>query len=198
MLNKTKSLYMAFAVLLLAILATALYMQTNNTEKAKSTRLGGDFTLMTSEGPVSLSDFPNKMKLVFFGYTHCPDICPLTLANVKVALKQLPDDVRSQVQTIFISVDPKRDTPEHLSQYVHFFDPSFIGATDTQKNIDKVVKQYGAFYRFVDMPDSSMGYSVDHSAQLYLMGKDNKIKEYLFHDSSSEEIAETLKKAITG
>ncbi|TDO95947.1 SCO family protein [Marinomonas balearica] len=198
MLKKTKSVYWAFAVLILAILATTLFIQENNRSQAKSTRLGGDFTLMTSEGTVSLSDFPDKMKLVFFGYTHCPDICPLTLANVKVALKQLPDNLRSQIQTIFISVDPKRDTPEHLSQYVRFFDPHFIGATDTQENIDKVVKQYGAFYRFVDMPDSSMGYSVDHSAQLYLIGKDNQIKEYLFHDSSSEEIAEILKTALAG
>jgi protein SCO1/2 len=150
--------------------------------------------LSSATGAASLSDYEGKLKLLFFGYTHCPDVCPLTLANVKVGLKQLPEELKQQVQVVFVSVDPERDTPDHLEEYVHFFDPSFVGLTGTKEEIDRVVRQYGAFYR-IEKGDAK-NYTVSHSARLYVIGKDNEIKQYLYHDSKSEEIAEAIKKQL--
>lgn len=178
------------ALSLIAGISSALF---NKNETKKSPSIGGDFTLQSVTGDVSLSDFEGKLVLLFFGYTHCPDVCPLTLANVKVALKQLPETQRKQVQTLFVSVDPDRDTLEHLNEYVHYFDPSFIGLTSTKEQLDKVVRQYGAFYRFVELPDSALAYTVDHSSRMYLMDQQGNVVKFLYHDSSSTEISDALK-----
>ncbi|RDL43357.1 SCO family protein [Marinomonas piezotolerans] len=191
---KPVTLFAMLAVLAIAGTLLALQGPSSKDTKQSPDKLGGDFVLYSKAGPVSLSDYPDKLKLMFFGYTHCPDVCPLTLANVKVALKQLPDNLRDQVQVIFVSVDPMRDTPDHLSQYVQFFDPSFVGVTGSKEEIDQVVRQYGAFYRIESSEGSD--YTVSHSARLYLIGKDNEIKQYLYHDSQSEEIAEAIKELL--
>lgn len=191
---KLKPVVLLAMLVLLAVLGTLLALQKTEGSNSTPGKVGGDFTLSSAEGPVALSGFAGKAKLLFFGYTHCPDVCPLTLANVKVGLKQLPEDLRNQVQTIFVSVDPKRDTFDHLSEYVSFFDPSFVGLTGTKEEIDRVVRQYGAFYRIEEGEDKN--YTVSHSARLYVIGKDNEIKQYLYHDSSSEEIAAALKKLL--
>lgn len=193
---KLKPIYILAMVVALAVVGSLLFMQKNSSAQTSEARIGGDFTLSSSSGPVSLSDYDDKLKLLFFGYAHCPDVCPLTMANIKVALKQLESAEREQVQTLFISVDPERDTPAHLDQYVQFFDPSFVGLTGSKDDIDKVVRQYGAFYRIEKESDDDQNYTVSHSARLYLIGKDNQIKQYLYHDSSSEEIAEALQKHL--
>ncbi|TPE54321.1 SCO family protein [Maribrevibacterium harenarium] len=193
---KLKPIVVFPALIAFVLLLSVAIIMIGDNANSNNGRLGGDFTLTSDKGPVSLSDFDDKLKLVFFGYTHCPDICPLSLANVKVAMKQLSEEVVNQTQTIFVSVDPKRDNVEHLARYVGFFDKRFIGVTGTKEEIDKVVKQYGAFYRMVETPDSAMGYTVDHSARIYLIGRDNQIKEYLYHDSKPEEIAAAIQKAL--
>lgn len=193
---KIKPIVLLGMVVILAIVGTLLAMQKTSNPNGSPGKLGGDFTLQGDSGAVSLSNFEGKLKLLFFGYTHCPDVCPLTMANVKVALKQLPDDMRAQVQTVFVSVDPERDTPEHLSQYVKFFDPNFVGLTGSKEQIDQVVRQYGAFYRIEKGNDNEANYTVSHSARVYLIGKDNEIKQYLYHDSKSEEIAQAIQKQL--
>lgn len=193
---KLKPVVLLSMLVILAVVGTLLAMQKTSSSNANPPgKLGGDFTLNGVAGEVALSDFKDKYKLLFFGYTHCPDVCPLTLANVKVALKQLPEDVRNQVQTVFVSVDPERDTLDHLNQYVQFFDPNFVGLTGSKEDIDRVVRQYGAFYR-IEKSDDAKNYSVSHSARLYVIGKDNEIKQYLYHDSKSEEIAEAIQKQM--
>ncbi|CUB02713.1 SCO family protein [Marinomonas fungiae] len=191
---RLKPVVLLAMLVVLAIVGTLLALKKAEGTNNHPGKVGGDFTLTSANGPVSLSDFEGKAKLVFFGYTHCPDVCPLTLANVKVGLKQLPEALRNQVQTIFVSVDPKRDTFDHLSEYVSFFDPSFVGLTGTKEEVDRVVRQYGAFYRIEE--GDGKNYTVSHSARLYVIGKDNQIKQYLYHDSSSEEIAEAIKKLL--
>lgn len=192
---KLKPIVLLAMVVILAVVGTLLFMQKSTNGNGQTGRIGGDFSLNSANGMVSLSDYKDQLKLVFFGYTHCPDVCPLTMANVKVALKQLSEQERKQVQTIFISVDPERDTPDHLNEYVHFFDPNFVGLTGSKEEIDKVVRQYGAFYR-IDKSDGDKNYTVSHSARVYLIGTDDQVKQYLYHDSSSEEIAEAIRKQL--
>jgi protein SCO1/2 len=107
--------------------------------------VGGDFTLQSAAGPVSLKDYRGKLVLVYFGYTYCPDICPTSLAATAEGLKQLTPEEQARVAMIFISVDPKRDTPERLKEYAEFFHPAIVGVTGTAETIADVARRYGVF-----------------------------------------------------
>ncbi|GAB4418288.1 MAG: SCO family protein [Anaerolineae bacterium] len=134
-----------------------------------------DFELNATTGqPFHLSDVKGDIALVYFGYTYCPDVCPLTLADVRQALSGLQQG-RERVQVIFISVDPERDTPDVLSRYLAAFDPSFIGRTDAFEKIKEVMKPYGAFAEKETAADSTAGYLVSHSARLYLVTADQNL-----------------------
>ena len=99
---------------------------------------GGDFTLQSASGPVSLKDYRGKLVLVYFGYTFCPDICPTSLAATAEGLKQLSPEELARVAMIFVSVDPKRDTPERLKEYVEFFHPSIVGVTGSAEVVEVI------------------------------------------------------------
>jgi protein SCO1/2 len=126
-----------------------------------------DFTLQSDQGEVHLSDFRGKVVLLYFGYTFCPDVCPTTLAKISQALSNLGNDA-SKVQTVFISVDPERDTPQILGRYSRAFHPDFIGATSTSEDIAVVAKQYGIYYE-KKPATSGAGYSVDHTAVVWVI-----------------------------
>lgn len=129
-----------------------------------------DFELMAHNGqPFHLSESSSDITLVYFGYTFCPDVCPLTMVDVRDALAQLDPAERERVQVIFISVDPERDTPELLDQYLSAFDPAFIGLTDDFEKIQAVMQPFGAFAEKEVVEDSAAGYLVSHTARLYLL-----------------------------
>lgn len=194
MLNKKTSIVILMALALLAGVGSALFKgKSANGSNGAFSSLGGEFTLNGVDGPVSLSDYrDDKLVLMSFGFTHCPDVCPISLTNIARAMKQLTPEQAEQVQGMFISLDPKRDTPSILASYVSFFNESFVGITGTKEQVDKVVKQYGAVYRIVELEDSAMGYSVDHSSRLYLIDKTGELVKLLYHDSTPEEIAQAV------
>lgn len=192
---KTLKILLVLTLCLLAGLALAFVLRPQPVETRIAmgdTRLGGDFTLTSAQGPVSLSDFRGKVSVIYIGYASCPDVCPTALAVLTQSLKQLDAEEREQVQGIFISVDPERDTPEKLAEYAAFFSPRIIGVTGSQDQIDQVVRQYGAFYRKVDMKDSAMGYAVDHSSRLYLIDREGRLIQTLLHNSSPQELTQGL------
>jgi protein SCO1/2 len=192
---KTLKILLVLTLCLLAGLALAFVLRPQPVETRIAmgdTRLGGDFTLTSAQGPVSLSDFRGKVSVLYIGYASCPDVCPTALAVLTQSLKQLEAEDREQVQGIFISVDPERDTPEKLAEYAAFFSPRIIGVTGSQDQIDQVVRQYGAFYRKVEMKDSAMGYAVDHSSRLYLIDREGRLVQTLLHNSSPQELTQGL------
>ena len=156
---------------------------------------GGDFTLTQGTKKVRLSDYQDKVRLIFFGYTSCPDICPTSLALISSSLKQLTPQELAQVQVFFISVDPERDTAKKLADYTKYFHPSILGVTGTTAEIDRVVKQYGTLYRKVES-DSAMGYLVDHSASVYVIDQKGKVVDMLPHGLPTEEITKAIRKLI--
>ncbi len=156
---------------------------------------GGDFTLRSVNKDISLSDFDNKVRFIFFGYTSCPDICPTALSFISASLKQLTPSELAQVQVFFISVDPERDTPQKLADYTKYFHPKILGITGTKNEIDQVIKQYGAAYRKVES-DSAMGYLVDHSASVYVIGKKGDVVDMLPHGLPIEAITKTIRDLI--
>lgn len=136
---------------------------------------GKDFTLMDHTGKTRrLADFRGKVVVVFFGYTHCPDVCPTTLAELKMVKEQLgPDGER--VQVLFVTVDPERDTQDVLARYVPAFDPAFIGLRGDAAATAKVAKDFKVFYQKVrgSRPDN---YSVDHTAGSYVFDPDGRLR----------------------
>lgn len=136
---------------------------------------GKDFTLTDHTGKTrTLADFRGKVVVVFFGYTHCPDVCPTTLADLKVAREQLGEDGK-RVQVLFVTVDPERDTRELLSNYVPAFDPSFLGLYGDPAATARVAKEFRVFYQKVPgkTPDS---YTVDHTAGSYVFDPQGRLR----------------------
>lgn len=129
------------------------------------------FTLTDMDGkPFDLTRLRGKWSFVFFGYTHCPDICPTTLSTLKGAARLLeqPEGNLHDTQFVFISVDPKRDSLAHLKQYIAYFHPDFVGATGEKDQIDNLARQMGAIYMF-DGDRESDDYIVNHSAAVVLV-----------------------------
>ncbi|HTI83176.1 MAG TPA: SCO family protein, partial [Acetobacteraceae bacterium] len=136
--------------------------------------VGGPFTLEDGTGKqVTDSDFRGKYMLVYFGYTFCPDVCPTTLNEVAEALDHLGAKANN-LQPIFITVDPKRDTPAVVKQYTAAFSPRLIGLTGTPEQIANVAKAYRVYYAEHRTGTGPNDYSMDHSSILYLMGPDGK------------------------
>ncbi len=168
--------------LVLTILSAFLILSCNNKEEFNGTLLdrpAKEFCLKgwkdDKEREVCLSDFKGKVVLMFFGYTHCPDVCPAALQVLSKTMKRIPEAERDKVQVIFISVDPERDTPEKAQKYAQFFYPDFIGLSGSPQEISKVAKDYMAFYKKVDS-DSASGYLVDHTAYIYLIDPKGTLK----------------------
>ena len=155
-----------------------------------------DFELMDHNGKrVILSDFAKqgKISLIFFGYTHCPDVCPDALTKMKTAYDLLSQEEKEKVQVLFISVDPERDTPQVLKGYVPHFDPSFIGLVGSPEETEKTAREYKAYYKKVES-DSKLGYLIDHTSTIYLVTPDMKIK--LLYTGSKQDpkmMAEDIK-----
>jgi protein SCO1/2 len=157
---------------------------------------GGDFTLQSLHGPVSLHDFKGKVVAIYFGYTSCPDICPTTLAQLTAAMNKLTKDEVDKMQVLLISVDPERDTPEVLESYVKNFHPNIIGLTGSREEIDKVARQYGAIYEKVELPKSALQYAYDHSSVTAVMDTEGNIRSLVRHQHSTDEIAAMFREAM--
>jgi protein SCO1/2 len=150
------------------------------------------FTLTDHNGKQrTLEDFRGKAVVVFFGFTQCPDVCPTTLVEMANVRKMLGPDA-DRLQVLFVTVDPERDTPEHLKQYVPAFDPSFIGLTGDQAAIEKVAKDFRVFYQKV--PGKEKGnYTLDHTAGSYVFDPQGRIRLFIRHGKGPEPIADDLK-----
>lgn len=151
---------------------------------------GGGFTLVDHEGkPASDEVFVGRHLLMLFGYTLCPDVCPTSLGSIAAALELLGESGEA-VQPLFVTLDPERDTPEVLADYVTAFHPRLIGLTGSPEQIRKVAHDYRVYYARADTGDGD--YLVDHSAYIYLIGPDGRTLTYLKHDASPETLAETV------
>ncbi|MBK8319372.1 MAG: SCO family protein [Betaproteobacteria bacterium] len=157
---------------------------------------GGDFTLESASGPVSLKDYRGKLVLVYFGYTFCPDICPTSLASTAEGLKQLKPEEAARVAMIFISVDPERDTPPRLKEYAEFFHPSLVGVTGTPENLAEIAKRYGVFYARQKVETAGGGYVVDHSADTYVVGPNGQLVGKIAHATPPDRVVAEIRKHL--
>ncbi|WP_299874290.1 SCO family protein [uncultured Cocleimonas sp.] len=156
---------------------------------------GGDFTLQSINGDVSLSDFAGKVTLIYFGYTFCPDVCPTSLSRVGAAFKKLDIEELKSVQGILVSVDPERDTLQKLADYTKFFHPQIVGITGTKETIDEIAKRYDVKYRKAE-GTTEASYLVDHTAYIFVLDKKGKIREYLPHAVEVGRAVKVIRKLI--
>jgi protein SCO1/2 len=155
----------------------------------------GDFALSDTAGaPFTKAQFENRWSLVFAGFTYCPDICPNTLALLKSVKKEL-DAGGHPVQVVFVSVDPERDSAAKLDQYVHYFDPAFVGATGSNEELDKLMRSLSLIYAKVPgaTPES---YTMDHSAALVLVNPQAQVAGYFLPPHRPQALSADLARVV--
>jgi protein SCO1/2 len=161
---------------------------------ALASAIGGPFRLTDQHGKtVTEADLKGKWALVYFGYTHCPDACPTALNDIAIALEQLGPK-RDAVRPVFITVDPERDTPAALKEYVTAFDAPILALTGTPEAVAQAAKGYRVY--FAKHPEASGDYSMDHSSVIYVMDPQGRFTASFTHESTPEQISERLKKLI--
>jgi protein SCO1/2 len=134
------------------------------------------FRLDTANGSFGYADLKKHWTFMFFGYTHCPDVCPLALGRLAVVMGDLEKAQRAKdLQVVFVSVDPQRDTPEKLSTYAHYFNPRFIGATSDIAAIKKLTGQLGIYFKREPDPYDSENYLVQHSASILVVAPNGRL-----------------------
>lgn len=147
---------------------------------------GGDFSLESKEGTLSLVDMRGKIVVLYFGYTFCPDVCPTTLINLVGAARLMNEDLKKRTEIVFVSVDPERDTPDSLDVYLSFFELGARGVTSSKDVLMDVVSRYGARYEKVATKNG--GYSVDHTTAIALIDKRGVLRFLVKHDASPVHI----------
>lgn len=153
--------------------------------------LGGGFTLLDEMGrTVTQADFPGAWMLLYFGYTYCPDVCPTELGTAAAAIDAL-GAAGDKVTPIFISIDPERDTPEQLGDYVSRFHPRLRGLTGTQDQVTAMARQYRVYYARA-RSSSNTDYLMDHSSFLYFVGPDLRVRALFRPDTTPDAIAATI------
>ena len=178
------------AVLLLSV-ACAQKREFKNTD-ITGIDYAKNFALTDHTGkPRTLADFKGKAVLLFFGYTQCPDVCPTTMVELASVMKQL-GPLADKVQVLFLTIDPERDTPALLAQYVPAFDPRFLGMTGDKAAIDKVAKEFKVFYQ--KEPGKIPGnYTMNHTTGSYVFDPQGHIRLFIRHGQGAEPIAHDLK-----
>lgn len=180
-------------------MAIALVASTAGCEKKPALpieTIGGDFSLTDHNGqPFALSSLRGKVVLVFFGYSFCPDVCPTTLSKLSSVTRKLGED-RQQMKTLYITVDPDRDTPEVLKADLEQFDLDALGLTGSREEIDKVVTLYGAKYEIVPTPESAAKYTVSHSTTLYALDPQGRVRIQFPYEATVDEIVAGVRQIL--
>lgn len=151
------------------------------------------FTMESADGKVSLSDFSDKYKLIYYGYMYCPDICPTSLSIIASALKKLPKEQADLFQIIFISVDPDRDKLKDLKEYANYFYKGAVGITSNKEYLKKISSNYGTYYANEYLENSKIDYSVAHTSFVYIMDKEGKLLHKLKHLEKTSDVLNSIK-----
>ena len=186
----------AASILGLALLGCSPKASFTNVDITGSTAFGKEFSLLDPDDKTrTLEDFKGKVVVMFFGYTQCPDVCPTTLTEMEQAMNLLGPQ-SNQVQVLFVTVDPQRDTAAILKQYVPAFDPRFLGLRPADDAaLEKVTKDFKIYYKKV--PGSTPGsYTMDHTAGSYAFDPEGRLRLYIKHAQGPETLAQDLKELL--
>ena len=187
----------AFALLVLAAVVVFLWSNGENLVNSKpAVQLGGSFTLTDQNGHTRTDqEFLGKNQIIFFGFTHCPDICPVALSVMTEALNQLGDDAK-EFQPIFITIDPARDTPQAMKEYLSNFHPSFVGLTGEDAKLKELESKYKVYTQKSENADEPDGYTMYHSGLIYVMDKKGHFVSHFSNKDNAEDMVVFLKNLI--
>lgn len=194
-----KRFFFTFTLIIVALIAYLYFVIFSQPTLEKDLRSqylkGGNFQLMHNEKPFELSQLKGNPVILYFGYTYCPDVCPVGLALIRDVLNSAKKF--ENVPAIFVTIDPNRDTAEKLQEYVSFFHPNIIPLRGTELETQKVIHAYGGFFR-KSAPESSNAaeYLVDHSAYYYLIDSEGELVRVYDHSVTAAQLAESLRSVL--
>ncbi|WP_447554575.1 SCO family protein [Vreelandella sp. EE22] len=181
--------------LLIALVALAFFIWGANEDDGAAR--GGPIAMASTDGAFSLSQLEDdQVAVVSFGYTYCPDVCPITLAVKRQALGQLDDEQRQRVVPVMITVDLERDTLARMREYMEAFGSEFIGLVGSPRELEDVAERYGVVWQRHEAPDSRMGYTVDHSAVLFLVNRDGEILDQVLYSPTPAALVSALDREL--
>lgn len=192
----------AAAIMIIAALAIAALALTQWPTKGPigsgTALIGGPFTMVNQKGEtVTEKNFEGHYTIYFFGYTFCPDVCPTELQVLTAALKELGPD-GSKITPVFVSIDPERDKPKIIGEYVANFDSRLVGLTGTPEQLAAMARAFHVFYKKVPNAKDPQNYDMDHSSILYLMGPDGKFAKHFPYTTDAKALALELKSVLQG
>lgn len=159
-------------------------------------KIGGAFSVLNhNDEPVTENILNDKYSLIFFGFTHCPDICPTSMLVLNDVYDKLSENQQSKLQVILASIDPERDTPEVMKDYVKTFNDAFVGLTGSVDQMKDMAKKY-LVYHVKKEPDEKGNYSMDHSGFIYFMGPDGRYVKHFSHKDKAEDILKTVQSYV--
>lgn len=195
-------LIISITILIVAVFAAMRWLAPEHftpTPANKSTGtalIGGTFALTDHNGqPFTEENLKGHYSLIYFGFTHCPDICPTSLLVMANAINGLGDKAE-KVVPIFISLDPERDTQDIMRQYVQSFSPRMVGLTGTTEQVKQTADAFKVYYKKVETPESALGYLIDHSGFIYLIGPDGRYITHFSHNVAEQAVTATLRQYI--
>lgn len=170
-------------------ISKSLYTQSGLSDKPE----GGDFTLSANDRKHSLKEYQGKLVLLYFGYTYCPDICPTDLGNLAMTYQNLSQAEKDQLQILFVTVDPARDTADRMKEYTNYFNANMVGLTGSDEEIAQVAEQYGVVYAKAESPKNRENYySVDHSAFTYIVDQQGRLQQQIAHATTPDQIKQLI------
>ena len=167
----------------------------NKDGESKSFQLE-DFILSSPEGALSLKDLRGSVVLLFFGFTSCADVCPISLATISHAFSFLNDDELKLSKSLFISLDPERDSLEKLKKYTGYFHPNITGVTGTIKELGVVAKIFGVNFEKKNSPDSALGYVIYHSSKIFVIDQQGVLRKTIPHNTDSKLLSEQIRSLL--
>lgn len=196
-----KKVYVFLSLPLIALVLIFLFFEspwtplTEEKEVLRGRPLGGDFILQSEQGAFRMSSLNGSVVLIYFGFTSCPDICPTTLSNVAAAFKKMSAQEIDQVKLLFITVDPERDTLEKLKAYSAYFHFAIIPLSGSEEQLKVVAESYGAYFRKAPIK-SALGYTMDHSTNIFVVDKQGAFVDVISYSSSPDEIVRVIQKYL--
>ncbi len=191
---------LAVAVLVIAGLIAVLLSSSDFELTGQPDELGGDFTLRSIDGDVSLSDYKDSVVVVYFGFLSCQKVCPASMGVLKLAFESFEPKELEQIQGILVSIDPARDDFAELEDFTQKYHSNIVGVTGTKQQVEQVAKNYRAYFRksLADMTeaDEQSNYEFRHSSRFYIVNKDGKLVDAMRHSTTYKELAARIRTLI--
>lgn len=195
--NNRKALWLGLVLILVLLTISAIGLYQFAFQPDSDDVTGGPIEMPSTQGDFSLAQLDeDDIAIVSFGYTYCPDVCPMNQAVKRQALAQLSDAQRERVVPIMVTVDPERDTLPRMEEYMQFFGDTFIGLVGSQEQLEDVAARYGVIWRRVEAPDSAMAYTIDHSASLFLVNRNGEILQRVLYSPAPHGLVSALENEL--